>query len=579
MLVTCICVCHDKPDIAHEAIESIVNQCHPDWEALIVDSGVLYDAGYYDRFAWRNDERVRLIRSAETEEIRRTKAMAPWCFNECFRNGLVSGDLVMYLCDDDILYPNAFDTFVSFSRRNPHVQAMYASQDMGVIYPTGWRAIVGERRATEKGGKHSVGRSMDCHVDYLQFCHKPEVLKFFPSDEYWPEGKDTEAHADGIFMERIGERVAIFPIDVKVSQNRRTMQSTYNPVPPFAIIESMANAIPLTAGRRRSEVVRSCTRSTTSPPNEAITRFKDNSHIVSEDDVPLVTVSISGSNNEGRLWDTLASLGAQTHSNLDVLVIGDRSTNRWPDEAREAMQAKYPRSRLISADARDRGLWEARGTYFISMDAGTHACPDMVERFVAGLRARPGLSALTCYVAAFPRGAGGSPACRRAACTTTTASMKHLYNGGVYHTEHLRAVGGFGADLGQGGLDWCGFLRLVNAGYLVDILPEHLFYHGHAEHAQNGAPHQRLLQPFFNADRLASAERVALWGALADLQERLEELTFKNRQCIEELTIQNDALRTRLGSLRYRIADRLNGLCGRLPIAKQSMKWLVSMVA
>ena len=55
MLVSCICVCHNKPAFAHEAIRSIVNQSYPSWEAVIVDSGVLYDAGYYDRFAWRYD--------------------------------------------------------------------------------------------------------------------------------------------------------------------------------------------------------------------------------------------------------------------------------------------------------------------------------------------------------------------------------------------------------------------------------------------------------------------------------------------------------------------------------------------
>jgi glycosyltransferase involved in cell wall biosynthesis len=245
LLVTCICVCHDKPDFAHEAIQSIVNQRYENWEALIVDSGVLFDAGYYDRLAWRKDARVKLIRSQETEGIRRTKAMAPWCFNECFRRGLVTGDLVMYLCDDDLLYPNAFETFATQFGLNPEAQAMYASQDIGVIHPNGWRAIVGERRATLPGGKHCNGRAMDCHVDYLQFCHRTEVLRMFPDKEYWPERKATESHADGIFMERIGDRVTIHPIDVKVSQNRRTLQSTYDPASPFTIIECMANGVPL----------------------------------------------------------------------------------------------------------------------------------------------------------------------------------------------------------------------------------------------------------------------------------------------------------------------------------------------
>ena len=186
MRVSCLCVCHNKPDLTHEAVESIVHQCHPDWEALIVDSGVLYDAGYYEPFPWRIDPRIKLFRSDETDETRRTKAMAPWCYNECFRKGRVTGDLVMYLCDDDLLYPNAFATFVAYCRQHPDAEAMYASQDIGVIYPEGGRAVIGERRATERGGRCCGGRPMDCQVDYLQFCHKTDVLRHLPGDATGP---------------------------------------------------------------------------------------------------------------------------------------------------------------------------------------------------------------------------------------------------------------------------------------------------------------------------------------------------------------------------------------------------------
>ena len=103
--------------------------------------------------------------------------MAPWCFNECFRRGWVNGDLVMYLCDDDVLYPRAFETFVSYCRRHPEAQAMYASQDIGLIYPDGRHAILGERRATRIGGRCGSGRTMDCEVDYLQFCHRERYYR------------------------------------------------------------------------------------------------------------------------------------------------------------------------------------------------------------------------------------------------------------------------------------------------------------------------------------------------------------------------------------------------------------------
>jgi hypothetical protein len=237
MLVSCLCVCHAKPDFAHEAIDSIVGQEYPHWQAIIIDSGVLHDTGYYDRFLWRTDPRLQLVRSGETHETQGTKAMAPWCFNECFRRGLVRGDLVTYLCDDDLFYPNAFATIVAFFRRRPDAMAVYASQDIGVVYPDGSRAVIGERRARLPGGLACQGRVMDGEVDYLQFCHRAQVLRYFPNDEYWPESKTTESHADGLFMERVGDVVPILPIDVKIAQNRRTLASLYTPFRSLADME------------------------------------------------------------------------------------------------------------------------------------------------------------------------------------------------------------------------------------------------------------------------------------------------------------------------------------------------------
>lgn len=555
MLVSCLCVCHNKPDFTQEAIRSIINQRYPHWEALVIDSGVLYDAGYYDRFPWRHDPRVTLIRSAETDAIRRTKAMAPWCYNECLRRGLVSGDLIMYLCDDDILYPDAFATFVAYCRRNPDAQAMYASQDVAVIYPNGWRAIVGERRATEPGGTRCQGRRMDCHVDYLQFCHKAEVLQLLPSTEYWPEGKDTESHADGLFMERIGEHVTIFPIDVKVSQNRRTPHSTYVPIGSFALVDCMANGVPLSAARSTSDhrSPEALLRPTPAPRPTAML-----------EDAPLVTVSITF-NRSDSLPDLLASVAAQTYPNLEVLVIDRCSTDCASAKVLETMQSRYPQFRFLpqtcveNRSLRDRGLWEARGVYFIPLHGDTLARSDMVERLVMAMRHKPGLSAMTCYV-------------------LEAAGTKHLYGSGIFDVARFRQVGGYGTEQEISGQDWIGFLRLVNAGYHVDILPEHLFYsrprqHGSVRSQDDLLGEEHVLQQFFRADRQLAAERIALWTAFAGMQDRLKEVQRR----LDELAEQNQALRIRCASFRYQMADRLTMLCDRVPFAKRSLQWLLAL--
>jgi glycosyltransferase involved in cell wall biosynthesis len=551
MLVSCICVCHNKPDLTHEAIQSILDQCYPHWEAIVVDSGVLYDGGYYDQFRWRRDPRIKLIRSDETDETRRTKAMAPWCYNQCFRKGLVSGDLVMYLCDDDLLYPNAFATFVSYCRQNPDAVAMYAGQDLVVIHANGWRAIVGERRATRPGGRSCNGRQMDCYVDYLQLCHKTEILERFPDQEYWPETKDYETHADGIFMERIGEHAPIYPIDAKVSQNRRTLHSTYVPVGSFSLVECMANGIPLS----RASGGPLC------PPASRTSGINPAARQASSD--PLVTISIACGNQHACLAETLASVTAQTYANLEVLVIDDCLSDRG-----SASVGNDPRFRLLppnhagSRTTRDRGLWEARGVYFIAMDAGTLACPEMVERFVAAMRRNPKLSALTCYLGAF-RATGGDE---------LLASTKNIYSGGIFYTARLRAVGGFGSNLDWGGQDWVGFLNLVNRGHQVDIIPEHVFYYWESAHGKAGG--ERSLRSFIQLDRQLAAERVGHWAAFAAMQRRQEELAEQNRTLRE----QNQALKIRCEALRYQVADRLTALCARVPFAKRSIHWLLRRI-
>lgn len=220
--MTVIIVSHDKPQLLPEAALSVLGQTHRAWQAILFDSGRLYDRGFFDEFSWANDPRVQIVRSNETHALRRKRAMAPWCFNECFRRGMVRGEFVMYLCDDDILYPEAFGTFISAFRAYPEAQAMYASQDIGWLGADGSTMIVGERRARAPGGKCCHGRIMDCQVDYLQLCHRRSVLQRFPDNEYWPEDKATEDHADGLFMEKLGEICPILPVDVKIGQNRRT---------------------------------------------------------------------------------------------------------------------------------------------------------------------------------------------------------------------------------------------------------------------------------------------------------------------------------------------------------------------
>jgi len=226
--ISIILTSHNKPVLVKEAVQSVLDQAFKNWELVLIDSGVLLSQGFFD---YLKDPRVRVLPSGENAELARTKNMASWCFNNALNSGQLTGELIMYLNDDDLLYPEAFATYWNYyleNRREP--QAMYASQDIGLVGRDGSTRIIGKRIADRPAGKHCKGRKMDCQVDYLQFCHTRAVLEKLKAAGHpariHSEDKRDAWHADGVFMEQVGALTEVHPINKFLSMNRRTAGST-----------------------------------------------------------------------------------------------------------------------------------------------------------------------------------------------------------------------------------------------------------------------------------------------------------------------------------------------------------------
>jgi glycosyltransferase involved in cell wall biosynthesis len=223
--LSCILLSHDKAAQVGEAIDSLLAQTFTDWEAVVFDSGVLHDRGFFATLPAMTDPRIRLVRSWETEEIRRSKTIASWCFNECFRQKLLNGQYVTYLCDDDLYYPNAFQAFADYAGAHPDATAMYASVDMTGVSAAGENFVFRELLADEVKGSCCGGGPLDCQVDYLQLCHHVDLFDLFADEDFWPEDRAVIAHADGVFLEKIGSHVPIYPVTAKIGENRKVPTS------------------------------------------------------------------------------------------------------------------------------------------------------------------------------------------------------------------------------------------------------------------------------------------------------------------------------------------------------------------
>ncbi|MDB5311905.1 MAG: epsH 3 [Gemmataceae bacterium] len=298
----------------------------------------------------------------------------------------------------------------------------------------------------------------------------------------------------------------------------------------------------------------------------------------SDSHAPLVTVGIAHYNLGHYLPATLASLATQSYSNLDVLVIDDGSTDRYSIETFAELEGRYPTYRFLRQQnagigaTRNRCLTEARGEFFIPMDADNLARPDMVERFVTAIRRNHQLSAMTCYHLAFAGDTETAPedylyACRPTGGPHTMASIRNVYGdaNAIFRTADFRAVGGYETDRGTSCEDWEAFVKLIHAGKRIDVIPDYLFYYRHREAGFSRvtnwfANHERVLRQFKTLGHLPAGEAAVLWTALLGFQQRVEQLT-EQQQC-----------------LRYRLADRLHAIWSRVPVGRHGIKQLVRSI-
>lgn len=237
-----IIISHNKPALVRQAVASVLNQTHSNWEAILVDSGLLLAQGFFDDL--KGDSRITVEASGETPELARTKNMASWCCNRILNSNRLKGELIMSLCDDDILYPEAFATFWDFYvRHHREPQAMYAAQDVGFINAQGQITVVGRKHANEPAGRFCQGRKIDLELDYLQFCHTAAILEryrqVYRTTEFFSENREHATHADGIFMENVGALTKVYNIPQVLSMNRRTPDSINYPASRYTMLRTM----------------------------------------------------------------------------------------------------------------------------------------------------------------------------------------------------------------------------------------------------------------------------------------------------------------------------------------------------
>jgi GT2 family glycosyltransferase len=224
-----------------------------------------------------------------------------------------------------------------------------------------------------------------------------------------------------------------------------------------------------------------------------------------------------------------------------VIVIDDGSTDEASLRVFDQMAALYPNYRFVrQANAgigatRNRGLAEGRGHFYLPVDADNVLRPDMVSTLVRAMHLRPEAAALTCYFLAFENSADIAAgrflySCRPTGGPFALSCHLNVYGDAcaLFRADAFRSVGGFEEDRGTSFEDWEAFVKLAGRGFVVDVVPDHLFYYRHLSSGFSRVTDQlanrrRVLRRFRDADGLPAEERELVYEALAGMSMATEQ--------------------------------------------------------
>lgn len=213
--------------------------------------------------------------------------------------------------------------------------------------------------------------------------------------------------------------------------------------------------------------------------------------------VPLVSVCMSHWNRPAYLRQALASLAAQDHARLEVVLVDDGSTQPEakalldalaPDFAARGWQLLRQAENRYPGAARNCAARAARGDFLFFMDDDNLAKPDEVSTLLRVAR-HTGADIVTCCLDTFsghePPRAGARPEQRWLFIgdDVATGAFRNCFGdtNALWRREAFRAAGGFHEDWGVGHEDWELLARAVLRGLRLEVVPEALVWYRYNE--------------------------------------------------------------------------------------------------
>lgn len=211
--ISCILTSYNRPMFLRQALRSLADQTHRNYEVLIFDDSSALDVRPI--IAEFDLPVSHFVKNDVTPEERRSVNRLSLNINRGL--DLAKGDLVCYLADDDYYHPGWFQAASSFFASNRKVVAAYGK----LRYSTSRQMEFRELRETLWPGTVVTD-------PYEKLDHNQVVHRRFKPPIRWPEQFATVTNPDAHYFREVAKRHAFYPIDAMAAVKRRHEKNLQN---------------------------------------------------------------------------------------------------------------------------------------------------------------------------------------------------------------------------------------------------------------------------------------------------------------------------------------------------------------
>lgn len=277
--------------------------------------------------------------------------------------------------------------------------------------------------------------------------------------------------------------------------------------------------------------------------------------------------------NQGEyIEEAINSILNQTFKDIDIIVVNDGSTEKSTVDILNSLNSS--RTRIIHTEnkgpgaARNLGISQTNAEYILLLDADDYFLPTYLQKAVNIIEIKNNIGVVTCGVTFF--GDNNQNYMPKGGDVKNFLVKNNSCGNSLFRRICWEQAAGFDESMIYGSVDWDFWIRITKLGWLVEVIPEYLFFyrqHGYSISTEREKRKPEIYRYIVNSHREV-------------FEKYIDFVLYEKEKTIYSYKHENAALKNDLYSIynnkAFKLSKIISALIRKLKKLKQHLSGLIS---